>query len=229
MTGSPKNHYFLAFVLILFGLFLLLNNLGVVSFNLTFGMWWPMILIVIGLHQLVGSRFTNLFALVLLFVGGSIQLRKLGLVDQGYSKAFWPLLLILFGLILLFNLGRAGRRVADTSPNNTTDDVVIFGGVERRISSPSYLGGNVTVLFGGATLDLRGSALSAGTNVLNIQTVFGGVDLILPEGWTVEIKGIPIFGGIEDQRKKQVGAAGDNQPKLRINALVLFGGIDIAD
>ena len=146
-----------------------------------------------------------------------------------HLRLFWPLLLILFGLILLFNFGGASRRGVETKPNNTSDDVVIFGSVERRIASPSYRGGNVTALFGGVTLDLRGSEMPAGTNFLNIQAVFGGVDLILPTGWTIEVKGIPVFGGIEDQRKKQVGTEDANQPKLRINALVVFGGIDIKD
>lgn len=229
MSDTPKNHFFLAFLLIFFGLLILLNNLGVASFDLTFGTWWPLLLIVIGLHQLLSSRFTNLFAFVLLFVGGSLQLRKLGLIGSMHLRLFWPLLLILFGLILLFNFGGASRRGVETKPNNTSDDVVIFGSVERRIASPSYRGGNVTALFGGVTLDLRGSEMSAGTNFLNIQAVFAGVDLILPTGWTIEVKGIPVFGGIEDQRKKQVGTEDANQPKLRINALVVFGGIDIKD
>lgn len=229
MSATPKNHFFLAFLLIFFGLLILLNNLGVASFGLTFGTWWPLLIVVIGLHQLVSSRFTNLFALVLLFVGGSIQLRKLGLINNVHLRLFWPLLLILFGVILLFNFGRASRRVAEIKPNSTSDDVVIFGSIERRIASPSFCGGNVTALFGGVTLDLRGSELSAGTNVLNIQAVFGGVELILPECWAIEVRGIPIIGGIEDQRKKQVGTEGVDEPKLRIDALVIFGGIDLKD
>ncbi|NLW55477.1 MAG: cell wall-active antibiotics response protein [Firmicutes bacterium] len=229
MSGTPKNHFFLAFLLIFFGLLMLLNNLGVASFNLTFGTWWPLLLVIIGLHQLVSSRFTNLFALILLFVGGSLQLRKLGLIDGIHLRLFWPLLLILFGVILLFNFGGASRRLAETKPNSTCDEVVVFGNIERRIASPSFRGGNVTALFGGVTLDLRGSEMSAGTNTLNIQAVFGGVDLILPAGWTIEVRGVPIFGGIEDQRKKEVGTEGVDEPKLRIDALVIFGGIDIKD
>jgi hypothetical protein len=135
----------------------------------------------------------------------------------------------LFGLILLFNLGSGRRRAADTTPENAVDTLVIFGNVERRIASPSFLGGNLTALFGGVTLDLRGSELPEGVNVINIQAVFGGVDLILPEEWAVEIKGFPIFGGIEDQRTKQGGPEGLTGPKLRINAFVLFGGLDVKD
>lgn len=227
MTGSPKNHFFLAFLLIFFGLLILLNNIGVASFDLTFGTWWPMILVILGLHQLLSSRFTNLFSFILLFVGGSLQLHELGLIASAHLSLFWPLLLILFGLILLFSFGSAGRRLADASPDNTADLLVIFGGVERRIVSPEFLGGNVTALFGGATLDLRGAQMPTGTHVLNVQAVFGGVDLLLPEGWMVEVRGVPIFGGIEDQRSKQAGSEGGAESKLRINALVVFGGIDL--
>ena len=229
MASSAKNHLFLAFILIFFGLLILLNNLGVTSFDLTLGTWWPLILIIIGLHQLFSSRFTNLFAFILLFLGGAFQLRRLGLIDAAQIKLVWPLLLILFGLILLFNFSSGRRRVAETAPENTVDTLVIFGDVERRIASPSFLGGNLTALFGGATLDLRGSEMPEGVNLLNIQAIFGGVDLILPEGWTVEIRGIPIFGGIEDQRTKQIGPESATGPRLRVNAFVFFGGIDVKD
>ena len=229
MAGSPKNHLFLAFLMIFYGLLILLNNLGVASFDLTLGTWWPLLLIILGLHQLVSSRFTNLFALVLLFVGGTLQLRNFGLINAKQLSLFWPLLLILFGLILLFSFGGGRGRLAEKSPNNAVDILVIFGGMDRRIASPSFLGGNVTALFGGAQLDLRGSELPEGNNVLNIQAIFGGVDLILPEGWTVEVRGIPIFGGIEDQRKKQIGSPETSSQRLLINALVIFGGIDLKD
>ncbi|NLY92049.1 MAG: cell wall-active antibiotics response protein [Firmicutes bacterium] len=229
MASSPKNHLFLAFILIFFGFLILLNNLGVTSFDLSISTWWPLVLIIVGLHQLFSSRFTNLFAFILLFLGGAFQLRRLGLISAAQLRLVWPLLLILFGLILLFNFGSGRRRVADTAPENTVDILVIFGDVERRISSPSFLGGNLTALFGGATLDLRGSEMPEGVNLLNIQAIFGGVDLIIPEGWTVEIRGIPIFGGIEDQRVKQIGPEGATGPKLRINAFIFFGGIDVKD
>ncbi|NLM37328.1 MAG: cell wall-active antibiotics response protein [Firmicutes bacterium] len=229
MSGVPKNHFFLASLLIFFGLLLLLNNLGIASFVPTFGTWWPLLLVVIGLHQLVSSRLTNLFSLILIFLGGALQLRRLGLLDQMQMRLLWPLLLIMFGVILLFNFGGAGRRAAETKPDGTSDDVAIFGGIERRIASPSFRGGNVTALFGGVTLDLRGSTLASGANVLNVQAVFGGVELILPAGWNVEIRGVPLFGGIEDQRKKEIGTEDTDERKLRVNALVVFGGVDLKD
>jgi hypothetical protein len=229
MTGSPKNHLFLAILLIILGLLILFNNLGVASFDLTLGTWWPLLLIIIGLQQLVSSRFTNLFALVLLFLGVTFQLRNLRLINAKQISLFWPFLLILLGLILLFRFGSGRGRLPETSPNHTADVVVLFGGVDRRIASPSFIGGNVTALFGGAQLDLRGSQLPEGTSVLNVQAIFGGADLILPEGWTVEVRGIPIFGSIEDQRKEQRGPQDTSGQRLLINALVLFGGIELKE
>lgn len=229
MASMPKNHLFMAFLLIIFGLLLLLNNLGVTSIDLSLGTWWPLLLVIVGLHQLLSSRWTNLFGLVPLLLGGVFLLRRLGLLEAGQTRLVWPLLLILFGFIFLFNLGSGRRREAETAPENTVDMLVIFGGVERRLVSPNFYGGNLTVLFGGATLDLRGSALPEGVNSLNIQVIFGGVDLILPEEWAVEIRGLPIFGGIEDKRAQPKGPETASGPRLRLNTLVFFGGIDIKD
>ena len=227
MTSKPKNHYLLAFIFIIIGALFLLNNLGFASFDLTIGTWWPLILIVLGLHQLVASRFTNLFSLILLLIGGCLQLRQLGLIDSAQLRLGWPLLLIFLGLLLLVGFGKGNKRLAETSSQSVVDILVLFGGIERQIASSSFLGGNATALFGGAKLDLTGSQLGEGVQVLNVQALFGGVELILPEDWTIEIRGIPIFGGIEDKRNKQVRSDAEAGAKLLINTFVAFGGIEL--
>lgn len=47
----------------------------------------------------------------------------------------------------------------------------------------------------------------------------------VPEHVRVEITGIPIFGGWEDKtRRKDI-----DSPLLKINALVIFGGVEVKD
>lgn len=227
MASRSKNNYLLAGILIVLGILFLLNNIGFASLDLTIGTWWPLILIILGLQQLFASRFTNLFSWFLIFVGVSLQLHQLGLIDSVQLKLCWPLLLIFLGLVLLFGFGRSNKLLVETSPQRLVDIMAIFGGIERQITSPSFLGGFTMALFGGINLDLTGSQLAEGVQVLNIRAFFGRVELILPESWSVEIRGVPFFGGIEDKRNKLIKPEGEADSKLLINSLVAFGGIDI--
>lgn len=55
-------------------------------------------------------------------------------------------------------------------------------------------------MFGGITLDLCGARLDpAGAT---ITATFGGIDIIVPRGWRIAMKGTPIFGGIEVKHQK---------------------------
>jgi hypothetical protein len=60
---------------------------------------------------------------------------------------------------------------------------------------------------------------------MDIVVAFGGVEIAVPEGWRVEVKGIPLFGGWSNKTKGDL--VGDDAPLLSIEALVAFGGLDI--
>jgi hypothetical protein len=55
--------------------------------------------------------------------------------------------------------------------------------------------------------------------------MFGGVELKVPEGWNVVIRGFPIFGGFDNVTAKE--QVGPEAPVLTINATVLFGGLEV--
>jgi hypothetical protein len=52
----------------------------------------------------------------------------------------------------------------------------------------------------------------------------GGVEITVPEGLTVQVDGIGIFGGF-DQKAEGPGEPG--APVLRIKGAALFGGVEI--
>jgi hypothetical protein len=40
--------------------------------------------------------------------------------------------------------------------------------------------------------------------VIDMVAVMGGVDLLLPRDWTVDVQAVPILGGVEDKRFEAV-------------------------
>jgi hypothetical protein len=80
----------------------------------------------------------------------------------------------------------------------------------------------MTTWFGGSMLDLRGATLDPAGATLRVSTMFGGGNVVVPDGWNVDTKLTACFGGAGDARP-----AVDREPDaptLRLEGVVLFGG-----
>ena len=80
-------------------------------------------------------------------------------------------------------------------------------------------------VMGGTELDFREATLPPGVTEVQVFTVMGGVDILVPPGVNVESHGIGIMGGFD-----HVGGAegyDPDAPTLRIAGLALMGGVDI--
>ena len=227
MPGKVSKHLFLGLILILMGILFLFNNLGYIDFSAILHQWWPLLLVLLGVYQLYLTRGDNCFAWFLLIAGLILQLIKAGILSFGVIRLYWPLFLILFGLLLLLQSSER-KKTEPPVKENKVDFWVIFGGVERKLEAAHFQGGNLTAAFGGIELDLRAARLAGGRHVLNVHVLFGGIEIKVPEDWVVEINGIPILGAIEDSRK-YIKPANEEEPRLKINALVAFGGLEIAN
>lgn len=102
--------------------------------------------------------------------------------------------------------------------------VAIFSGNERK--GVWYPARNIKILaaFGGVDLDFSEALLPPGDTYIDAMCVFGGVDIIVPEGVNLEVSGVPIFGGIDNKYgDRRIPGA----PTIHISAFALFGGIDV--
>jgi predicted membrane protein len=218
-------------LLTLFGVALLLDHLGIISFD---RLWrfWPLVLIFAGAVNF-RSPERRFWGIILLFAGVILQFNQLGLSHFGWGD-FWPFLLIGAGLLLMWNALDARKRRAEVSPagsdpRTTLNEAVVFGGLERRMTSQDFQGGDVTAIFGGVELDLTEANMQANEAILAITAIFGGVEVRVPSSWQVAYRGSPIFGGVEDKtRTARVDDPANPNPKtLVITGAVIFGGLEI--
>lgn len=79
-------------------------------------------------------------------------------------------------------------------------------------------------MFGAAELDLR-DALPSPDAQLDVFTAFGGVEITVPQGWQVNLSGLPLFGGFENATAKDT--LSPDAPTLEVSATALFGGVEI--
>ena len=107
------------------------------------------------------------------------------------------------------------------------DELAVFSGSERIITSNSFKGGKLTSIFGGTMLNLNKAGLDWGTNVLDVFVMFGGCDIRVPSDMNVKVKVTAIFGGFSDERKVINDNEANEGKELIIKGLVLFGGGEV--
>jgi predicted membrane protein len=203
------------------GIGFLLDNLNVIDFGKFLSLYWPSLLIIIALYQLV-TRSANIFWSFILLVAGIIfQVNTLYDLPINFWGIFWPAMLILFGMQLIFS------KIVMPRPKASTDSeinaFVGFGGQDIRNAAKTFEGGELTALFGGIKADLRDTEISGEIANLKVTAMFGGIELTVPRNWKVEVTGLPLFGGWDNKTRPE----GDNIKTLKVNASVMFGGFEV--
>lgn len=210
---------------------------------------------VIAMQQII-----ELWPLALIILGGAVvwQATRGGDTKLGASAcAGWLVWVAVLGLLFSYAFDR--RAEADLPETDGQLNVfAVMGGDRRSAGDAVFRGGRVTAVMGGTQLDLRSATLAPGeTAVLDVFNVFGGTELLVPAGWSLEILATAVAGGINDQRPPSEPAkdraeaaaidddeAGDTSmeldaqagspastapepPRLVIQGVVVFGGITV--
>lgn len=211
-----------------FGILMLFDNLGYLEFWHVFKLYWPAILIVIGFSYLFRKLWLSAFFFAV--IGGLLIALNLDIIDGNLWTYIIPLGVIFIGLGLL--LPATARRSRMNNENYYQDqrDVMnqaaILGGSMKKVTTQNFVGGDILAVLGGATLDLRTADLAKKEAHLEITAVMGGVDILIPEDWQVDVRVTSIFGGIGD-RRPTLDKDRINEKTLIIHGMCFFGGLDI--
>ena len=215
----------------LVGLLVLSKNLGIFNYEIqNYILRWPVILMVLGIFLII-SRGNRSFGIILLAVGAVFYLRIFFNLTFSFWQIFWPSLLILAGIMIIF------RHKIDIGSDKTgfikysddyIDEVAVFGGGDRVVASQQFKGGKVTTIFGGLNFDLLSAKLAPGENYIDVFFLFGGMKLVVPEDWNVKTQVLSLFGGFGGQhRYKTLISNTSGNSQLIIKGTVIFGGGDI--
>lgn len=224
-------------LLIAIGVMFLLQNFDILYIA---NIWdfWPLILVVIGISKLFHSDFKDLYSSgILIGLGILFLLIEFDVFDFADIFQFWPVILIIIGvrIILAHKQQTQGGLETDTDieayhTENRVDAVAIFGGREMHFSTENFRGGSVTALFGGTDLHFDNSRIALGKHKLDVFVMFGGVNICAPPNWNIVLKGVPIFGGFSDSRKKLAPPEEISEERvLIISGFAMFGGVEIKD
>jgi hypothetical protein len=112
---------------------------------------------------------------------------------------------------------------SNADPDTEEIDLVsIYEGKTLLTSADPFYGGKILAMFSGTLIDMR-KATPAPTGIdLDVAMCFGGLSLIVPEGWRVrsEIDFMP--GAFTDNTKT---TAEQDMPTVRLRGYVAFGRV----
>ncbi|MBN1652121.1 MAG: hypothetical protein JW857_12380 [Bacteroidales bacterium] len=238
-------------VILVVGLLFLFRNMNILPPGLGYYIFsWKTLLIAIGALNLLFSN-NRTAGFILITVGVVFWIPDIFVLPFHTSRLIWPLAIIAVGLFMLFKRsdGASGQRFWEQKFRNSDDadaradhggqaefmeedyidNVAIFGGGERVVTSQNFKGGRLTAIFGGSEIRMNNAKLAPGNQVLDVFFMFGGSGIVVPADWTLNVDVVSIFGGFSD--KRYVSKSEENTPKgkstLTIKGFVLFGGGEI--
>ncbi|MET8762953.1 LiaF domain-containing protein [Lentzea sp. NPDC004782] len=203
-------------VLLALGVFGILDAVGVLDSGPVIANWWPAAVVVLGLVAMAAERRVSLGPVVIVVLG---LVLLAGTLDWTTGNLLLPTVLAGVGVAVLVGLRRH---------HGTRTPVAMFGGASTKERSKHLRHADVSAIFGGATLDLREAHIDTDADV-DAFALFGGVDVLVPEGWRVSVGGLPFMGGIDDKTSNDERELPDDAPVLTVNGTALFGAVVVAN
>jgi len=210
-------------VLAALGIVLLLDTADVLDAGRVVGAWWPLAIVLLGVLHASAVRRATGAGITLVVVGLALLGVSTGLFGSDAWRFVWPVALIGVGGWLALGWGRRlGSRPSD---DDEVDGIAVLGSARLATRSQSFRRASVTAVLGGVTLDLSQAAPVPSGGEVTIAGILGGVTVLVPRGWVVEIRGLPILGSWDDTTDRR--DLGPGSPRLEVQALVVFGGVEV--
>jgi predicted membrane protein len=243
-TITPR--FVLGVFLVLMGIALTLDQLGVVPAHHMMR-FWPVVLIVLGVTILQRGRMHGAVSgLVLIIVGSWLLLNTLGIVGLQPWQFLWPLILVVIGARIIMRAGRESRGSQSEPPGTeqqraspapsiegctvVSDHASVFSvlsGCRRRWGRTTFRSAEATCVMGGCDLDLRSALMgSEGTAQIEVFVLMGGINIFVPPNWTVVMHVTPFLGGTED---KTHTIPSTQTQTLTVHGTVVMGGMEISN
>lgn len=214
-------------ILVIIGVIIGLNTMDITDIDIFFDGWWTLVIIVpcfIGLFT-NKDKTGNIIGLL---VGVILLLGMQNIIDFNLIwKLLLPSIIVIIGLSLIFKNtfnSKINNEIKKLNNKNTKDNeyCATFSGQRIDFPNEEFKGATLNSVFGSITCDLREAKIKEDV-VINASSVFGGIDIIVPDDVNIKIKSNSIFGGVNNKKKNNE----DKKYTIYVNASCLFGGVDI--
>jgi hypothetical protein len=181
------------------GTVLMLDTLDLVNAR-DVARYWPVLLIMFGASVVFQA-----------FRGGPDS----GAGGRGQRAIITPGFVIFF-LVAGLLVSNAFPRII-LRPDRRNDSVVaVMGRAARTSDARTFTGANMTTVMGRSRLDLREATMAPGEQaIVDVFGLMGAVELIVPEGWVVDVEAVPLMGRVDDSRLRttRIPTTSTNEPQ----------------
>ena len=250
--GLPR--LVIGLAIIVAGILFMLDNLGLVHAEHYLEYWPVVLVAIgVARMVQTGSWVGYGWSLAWIVAGLWLLGENIGLITISIW-ALWPLLLVLIGASIIWRAfsppaccppvirlsadlrsgtpafgGTAapGASVPGASGSGRESFVhgfAMLGAQERTVGSAEFRGADLVAVMGACKLDLRRATMVGDEVVIDVLALMGGVDILVPETWTIEAKVLPLMGGVGDHTHPVASGA---PQRLVIRGLALMGGVEV--
>ena len=210
------------------GIIFTLDNLEIIDAR-DYLQFWPVVFVAVGGLKLWHAKSDGRGWMGgLIFLGlGIFMLANRIIYFEISPRQFFPLVFVFFGGYLVWRGLGGKRRGRALDAHSSFSGLAVMGGFSRRNTSQTFQGADLTAVMGGCEIDLRQASIAPGTEaVVDVFAFWGGIDIKVPEDWTVVTKVMPLMGGVDDKtRAPQPPPA--MEKRLVISGIVVMGGVAV--
>lgn len=229
LAATPK----LAFgvLILIFGAILLADNLHAIDDDFVLPYFWPLAGLLMAGAFAVARRFWISALFVLFGALATARLFDLRIAEElDVTDLFWPTILIFVGFHLVrrsFSGAHSRLAPGENDAGATVANFAFMSGNVVTNTSQSFRGGDLSAFMGGVELNLTGARTPPDGAVLDVFTMWGGIDIRVPKGWRVDSKVVPLLGAFEDKTvpPQDPGAVTGT---LTVRGFVIMGGIEVS-
>jgi predicted membrane protein len=232
LSGAPRRDRPRVTVQALFGLMVVavgvlftLDNLEIIDAR-DYLQYWPAGLVAVGLLKLYQAARSGrgwFGGLIFVSIGAWMLIERI-VYFRIDAREVMPLFLVFLGGYMVWRGfgGRSRTRGPDAEADFSA--LAIMGGVLRRSNAQNFRAADLTAVMGGCEIDLRQASMAPGGEaVIDIFAFWGGIDIKVPDDWTVVSRVVPIMGGIEDKTH----APQTPDKRLILRGLLVMGGCSV--
>ena len=223
-----RDSVILGTILVIIGLILAGKTLGIINVNIFFKGWWTLFIIIPCLIGLINDK-DKTGSVIGLIIGILLLLACYNIINfELIWSLIFPIVIIALGLSLIFKNSfneKIDKEIKELNikKNNDNNYFAAFSGQNISLDNEVFKGTELNAIFGSIKLDLRKAKIKDNV-IINASSIFGGIELLVPDDAKIKIKSNSFFGGVSNDRKNEEAKDGDT---IYVIATCLFGGVTI--
>jgi hypothetical protein len=198
---------------VLHGILLAADNLGVLR-AWDYLRFWPAAILLVGLYK-IWEPGRQVVGAILVVVGASLLAQNAGWLTLSIFD-LWPLALIVGGIAVI------ARAFGFELPSGDSRNIVaVF--TTHKLAPQEFAGARIAAVMGGCQLDLTEARLTQEPAVIDIFTMWGGVEIFVPDTFEVVGELVPFMAGFE----VNVAPKGAPQHRLVVRGTAVMAGVEV--